>query len=386
VRGVERVGEWRGGSWPWRALMAVLGPALEIGFLIGAGLALYDGDALVASLMLSSLVLVWRFVPCPREVAHWVLAVSMVLAYQAGEMAVFFLAAWMAIPRIYLLLYLLQGRREASAWEGFFVGPLRFARWSAAAYAWRRRGCGAHVGAWGVALGFAIAWTGGMLWAAWVWSSNWRWPYLAILAALAAWWVALGVREIRRRALRRRGVPPGLRRGEAAGAPAAWGRRAPDDWVQASDGSVGLDFASGFSGQADVRLRLFAADCAEHLLLGDAGREIDALVLRRITFTIHAARRRANGDKRGLHLRLAFAGAGGDLVDAGSRVSRKGGDAQAVAVTEAAARAAFHALCAPSPGEDAKYASNSAAVATDGQVREAEHAWQVIALERRRSQ
>jgi hypothetical protein len=91
----------------------------------------------------------------------------------------------------------LHGRRDASAWERFFVGPLRFPGWTSAAYAWRRRSRSAHAAAWGVAIGFAIAWTGGMLWAAWAWSSNWRWPYLAILTAFAAWWMALAVREIR---------------------------------------------------------------------------------------------------------------------------------------------------------------------------------------------
>ena len=358
---------------------------MEIAFWAGAGLALYHGDALLASLILSFWVVRQEGIPVPVEVAFWILAAALVEASRGGENVVFALVAPVAVARLFYLLILLQVRRAGGRWERYFLGPELYPGWSAATYWWRQRGRVPHLAAWALVLAGGIAWTLGMLWWAFSWDSWWGLPYVAVLTVFAWWWCGLGFREVHRRVRPRQEEDP---EAEAPGAPKDWRWQAGRIFTEATSWEASglppavFDFQTGFDGPGDRRLRDFAADCAEHALPAgeDAGRKAHGLV----TAAIEHARERAEGELRGWQLKAAFAGAGTTLTRTTDNLTHGRGDPTVLELVDDAAAAAYCAVCAPTPLEAAISAANCASVTSAGALREGEHRWQLQRLNRYR--
>jgi hypothetical protein len=370
--------------WPVRSPLSWIVTALEIAFWAGGGLALYHGQPLLVSLLLCFWVLRSEGIPVPGEVAFWVLGAALIEAFSKGEMAVVALESPVAIVRVFAMLQYLSASRSARWWEEYFLGKSPYPGWSAAAYGWRQRGRVAHAGAWALALAVGVAWTAGLWWWAYTWGSRWRLPYLVVLSALALWWCVLVFRAARDRAF------PLEPEDEESLAPPDWKWEAarmytqPTGWGATDLPPATLDLATGFGGSGDRRLRHFAADCAEHVLPAESGGV--GRIRGYILLTVESARRRADGDLHGQMLRMALRHADTTVTTSGRRISRKNGDPTTLRLLDDAASAAYHALCAPTPLEAARYAANCASVSVDGELREHEHAWQLQRLEDYRAQ
>jgi hypothetical protein len=358
---------------------------MEVAFWAGTGLALYHGDALLASLILSFWVVRQDGIPVPAEIAFWILAAALIEASHGGEDVVFALVAPVAAARLFYLLILLQMRRAGWRWQHYFLGPGMYPGWSAAAYWWRQRGRAAHLAAWALVLAGGLAWTLGILRWASTWDSWWRLPYVALFLAYALWWCGLGVREARRRVRPRAEEDPAA---EAPGAPADWKWQSQrifteaTSWEETGLPPAILDFLTGFDGPGDRRLRAFAADCAEHVLPDreDAIRKAHALV----TTAIEHARERGDGELRGWRLKTAFGGAGSTLTTTTDNLTHERGDPATLELVDDAAAAAYCAVCAPTPLDAATSAANCASVTADGALRDGEHRWQLQRLNRYR--
>jgi hypothetical protein len=378
----------------WIAVAHVGSHLVEAGFWAAIGIALLHRDWPLACLIAGGYSLgTWEDIQFPTEIGLWVLGAGLVRAHLDGELAVFLLAAQVVIPRSVLMLLQLQHPCPAEEWEEFYGGtrPPRF--WRALVAAWE--GCGSRTRrlGWAIAVAEGIAWPAGLLWLAYDWHSRWAWPYVAACSVLLLWWVKLGAERALRAVMRRpypyeplAGHPVGP---EATGSPKGWPVEADRMTVRFEHAEsrlppAVLDFAAGFDGPADPRLRLFAADCADNLL--PRGGSDDRKLRVNILLTVYQARKRAMGQLHGRPLKFAFVTAEGNLRASARGIARKRGDGARLRLNDDAASAAYHALCAPTPLEAASLAAHCASITVSGELRDDEHRWQLKRLARYRAQ
>lgn len=361
----------------------------ELALWVAFGVALFHGQPLPAGLIaLGCLAMLWDGVPYPREAIYWLLAAALVVAHRSGEPAVFFLVAPSLLLHNLLTVLLLQircGRRE---WESFFAGPMRLPGWSAFLFRWRQQGRAVHALAWLIVIAIGVAVPAGILWVALGAGSPWLLPYVITAGLLLLWWLALGLREIH---IRLTAPSEHWTHREVAGAPREWEAEAARMYVEPThwpDGRLlppaALDLQRDFDGPYDPRLRLFAADCAEHAMLAerDAGRKPHGVT----AGSINAARKRGRGRLGATLQRSAFVFAAKAYPDAAREASKHGADPASEALADDAACAAYHALCAPTPLAAARLAANCTSVTADGALRDEEHGWQLKRLDWYREQ
>jgi hypothetical protein len=344
--------------------------------LLGAfAVAVVEERWLVAALVLAAIVLdVWPRSPAPDDLPYWVLAVAMVIAVDDDAMTIFALGAPAGLSRSLSTWLRVVSGGEWRSVEAFLVGPRRRLAQARMREWWRRRPERVQVVGQALTVAAAIAWPVATFWVVYGWRSGWRHLY-EILAGLLVWlWFQFWPRVL--------GIdfsesPPTAVHSGAGSAMAiraprygasasvgAWASDARFTRVDPRDPSPALDYATGFDGPLDERLRQFAADCAEHLLDGRHGRHE-----RRAQRRIARARARADGRLRGPRLAVLLLLAR-DRVPAERRSDRRSDTA------DDAACAAFHAFAAPTPLNAADASANCCSVDARGETRDAELAWQ----------
>jgi hypothetical protein len=353
---------------------SVVAAVVEVSFYVAIPVALFHGEWLLAALLMGAKAGNWRDALLTPQVSYLIVAAALYLAHRRGESAVFLLTAPVAIGHIAGMLSGLQSSASTTRWERYFVGVAPVAGWVRFAQSWRLRGSFEHAVAWTGAVAIGVSWTLALLWGVANLHAVWKWPYAALLIWFALWWCYLLIRVVWRRLV----VPEreSMRaRPEGAGSPPEWHVQ-----VLRTGAFPDLDLPRAFAGgQTEARLRLFAADCAQHALASptEVGREPHAYVMA----CIDSARERAVGTLRGRSLRTAFDDAYGNIRGSARMLREDAANGVVLGRLDDATMAAYHALCAPTPMDAARYASNATAVTSEGEILEDERRWQLERLD-----
>jgi hypothetical protein len=268
-------------------------------------------------------------------------------------------------------------RASAADWSAFLAGPRPGPRLSTLLSFWGRRGRIIGSLGWSLAVAIGLAWPIGIYWAAYHWSSGWRLLYEFLSGGVLYLWLGmvlhvLGVPPLRREVYGAAALPLRSRSFGATASSSGWASDAIWTRVDPVGFQQPADFGSGFAGPLDARLRLFAADCAEHLLAvahaaGDRRGGRTARVVRR-------ARARANARVPRWKLPILIARAR-DTRPLQARIDRRSDEG------DDAACAAFHALVAPTPLNAAQAALNCCSVNARRELRDKEYAWELERLD-----
>jgi hypothetical protein len=359
----------------WSAFFRVAALLADVAHVCAAAVAFLDHHWVIGALLACSYALITFNVPwCPVEPAYWLLAGAMLIAWRQGATDVFFLAAPRGLLRSLTTLIVVTYRFSGPEVAAFFARPQPGYRLAAALAFWRRRGRIAHAAAFALAFTIGLGWSLGIFWAAYHWSSGWRLPYE--IAAGAVLYLAVGLAPHAVGLATPR--PPDIygtsgnmalrsRSWGETSSTAGWASDAIHTHVEPLGTSWTPDFGTGFTGPLDPRLRLFAADCAQHLLKTAqvAGARRDRQAAR----NVNRAKIRAEGRLPAWLLALYVARAR-ERRAVESRADRRAGSA------DDAACAAFHAMAAPTPVSAANAASNCCLVTVSGTIRAEEQSWQ----------
>ena len=164
-------------------------PGAQTLVLVGAGLALAHGHALLAAAVLYAIYATWPFATVPNEVGYLVMAVALVYAHRIGEDTVFLLVASRPILHSARMAWALGQPRSTAFWERYFLGDLR--RWRRLAEWWRARHRLFHLAAWVLAIGSGLGWMGTLWWIDFKTPSPLQGPYYVVLTILLALWMGV---------------------------------------------------------------------------------------------------------------------------------------------------------------------------------------------------